>query len=571
MALVSDYGKPTGPQFGVDRPGDDFSLVVEPGPEPSLCWEECNKTAGCTSWAFSIVSSDCGPVARCWLKAGHPRTVPDKCRVSGDQGTPSGFPFVQATVFDLGVVGPSSGVVSRYLVLVVDEILSLNYFGEKCPPYWRRALPVGDFTPPIDLLRNFYSTYHSITLECAGFDESNGKLLASVGGDEYATVTQLAYRQVFGAMALVWIPSKNTPYYFLKEISSCGCLNTQDVIYPAFPQILHFSPELMKLMILSHLEYASNKTSQPYPLPWAPHHLGFWPIANLSYKDQENMPLEQTSWDMLIICAIALRQGGDVSWLAPYWPVLESWYTFLHDLLPFPQEQLSTDDFDGPLFNATNLAIKGLAGMAAWGYIYEAYTGDSETADQIFKLTAQYAQTMVNYSWVEAADPADSHFMIGYKGSMKDGGDPKSWAMIYNALWLRLLGLNLLPDQQGYLDKMGKWYQSHVFNEFGVPLNSRATYTKDDWMTFLAALYYDENAKPSDFSNKLFDGYYRWANLTTDRHPISDWTYTDSLGAAGFMNRPVLGAMYAPVLIAQPAPSSPIIDRANRVFASVHN
>jgi hypothetical protein len=422
------------------------------------------------------------------------------------------------------------------------------------------------------MLRDVFSTFVAVTQECVKFDANNAKMLSAVGGDQYSTVTQLTYRQVFGAMSLVWLPSKNTPYYFLKEISSCGCLNTQDVVYPAFPQILYYSPELMKLMILSHLEYASNKTNQPYPLPWAPHHLGYWPIANLPYTKQENMPLEQTSWDMLIIAAIAMRQGDDVSWLAPYWPVLESWYKFLHDLLPFPQEQLSTDDFDGPLYNATNLAIKGLAGMAAWGYLYEAYTGDVQGAEDIFKLTAQYAQTMVDYSWVEASDPADSHFMIGYKGSQKDGGDPKSWPMIYNALWLRLLGLNLLPNQQTYLDRMGKWYQSHVLNEFGVPLNSRATYTKDDWMTFLAALYYDSTDKPSDFSNKLFDGYFRWANVTTYRSPISDWTFTDSPRAAGFTNRPVMGAMYAPVLVTQtPQRPNAIIEHANRVFAAVHS
>jgi len=125
-------------------------------------------------------------------------------------------------------------------------------------------------------------------------------------------------------------------------------------------------------------------------------------------------------------------------------------------------------------------------------------------------------------------------------------------------------------------------YQTHAFNEFGVPLNSRATVGKHSHenkryrpfsLPFLAALYYGDDGKPSDFSTKLFDGalvtspplnervgYFRWANVTTDRQPISDWTYTDSLSAAGFTNRypqapsfllfksplrPVLGAMYA--------------------------
>lgn len=62
-------------------------------------------------------------------------------------------------------------------------------------------------------------------------------------------------------------------------------------------------------------------------------------------------------------------QGGDLTWLEPYWPVIQTWYTFLVTLLPFPGLQLSTDDFDGQLYNATNLAFKGVAAIAAYGYI----------------------------------------------------------------------------------------------------------------------------------------------------------------------------------------------------------
>ncbi len=54
-----------------------------------------------------------------------------------------------------------------------------------------------------------------------------------------------------------------------------------------------------------------------------------------------------------------------------YWSAIQTWYNFLITLLPFPQQQLSTDDFDGPIRNATNLAIKGVAAVAAYGYIVE--------------------------------------------------------------------------------------------------------------------------------------------------------------------------------------------------------
>ena len=219
--------------------------------------------------------------------------------------------------------------------------------------------------------------------------------------------------------------------------------------------------------------------SQPYPLAWAPHHLGFWPIADLPYTNQENMPLEETSWFLLIIAATAQRQGGDVQWLQPYWPAIESWYTFLVTLLPFPQEQLSTDDFDGPLTNATNLAIKGVASIAAYGYILEQYTGNASGAAAAYALAAQYAGTMVDYSFVGSG--ADAHFMLGYLGSQGDCGNTSSWPMIYNAVWLRILGYDsLLPNQAALLAQQAAWYSANVMNQYGVPLNSRKTYTKGE-------------------------------------------------------------------------------------------
>jgi len=58
--------------------------------------------------------------------------------------------------------------------------------------------------------------------------------------------------------------------------------------------------------------------------------------------------------------------------------------------------------------------------------------------------------------------------------------------MLYNALWLRVLGFeDLVP--QTLLDTQRDWYAANVMQEYGLPLNSRKLYTKDDWMTFLAA------------------------------------------------------------------------------------
>ncbi len=81
---------------------------------------------------------------------------------------------------------------------------------------------------------------------------------------------------------------------------------------------------------------------------------------------------------------------------------------------------------------------------------------------------------------------------------------------------------------------------ANQLQEFGLPLNSRKLYTKDDWETFLAATYMDPNGQPSVFSATLFDRFFAWANSTTDRDPLSDWINTNAPTAAGFMVSPSL-------------------------------
>ena len=80
---------------------------------------------------------------------------------------------------------------------------------------------------------------------------------------------------------------------------------------------------------------------------------------------------------------------------------------------------------------------------------------------------------------------------------------------------------------------------------------------------------------PSPFSNTLFHGLFRFANETTSREPLSDWTNTDQPTAVGFSNRPVYGAMYAPVLVTEAQalglgragnPGCPSLARAAEIF-----
>jgi hypothetical protein len=59
-----------------------------------------------------------------------------------------------------------------------------------------------------------------------------------------------------------------------------------DVIFPASPLFTLLAPDVMRAQLLPTLRFCANLTGTPYPLPYAMHDLGIWPVANRTAFDQ---------------------------------------------------------------------------------------------------------------------------------------------------------------------------------------------------------------------------------------------------------------------------------------------
>ena len=206
---------------------------------------------------------------------------------------------VMAFVFDLGAVGAEP--VSRQVIVAYDEVFAIKYFGQKLRPYWRR-----NGATAAQMLQRAANEYPRLAKLCAEFD---AELLADarkVGGENYAYLCALAYRQCLAACGLA-ADRNGQPLFFTKENTSNGDIATVDVIFPMAPQLILLSPTLAKASIVPILSYAA---SPHWRFPNAPHDLGTYPIARGTDDGGEGMPVEE-SGNMLILCdAIAQAEGN---------------------------------------------------------------------------------------------------------------------------------------------------------------------------------------------------------------------------------------------------------------------
>jgi hypothetical protein len=416
----------------------------------------------------------------------------------------------------------SAQPVSRWLMLAYDDLYSIQYMRKNLRPYWRRH-----GWEAADLLKAAARDYESLKLRCAAFDAELMADLTKAGGEKYAKLCALAYRQCFAAGKFV-ADDNGQPISFCKENHSNGCIGTSDVFYPMAPQFLLFGPSLAKSFLVPFMNYAA---SERWKFPFAPHDLGTYPKANGQVygggeRTEENqMPVEESGNLLLLFGAVA-QMEGHANFAGLYWKQLEQWAEYLKAKGFDPENQLCTDDFAGHLAHNVNLSAKAICGLGAFAKLC-AMRGDQAKSDEYFKLAREFAQR-----WVKEADDGD-HFRLAFDR-------PGTWSQKYNLMWDPILGLNLFPDS--VLRKEMDFYKK-IQNKYGLPLDNRQTYTKLDWITWTATLTQNR----ADFE-ALIDPIFLFMDETPDRSPLTDWYQTKTARKVGFTARPVIGGVFAQML-----------------------
>lgn len=403
-----------------------------------------------------------------------------------------------------------------FLMIGYDDIYAIEYFYKRRLAYWKKD---GQF----DIYQAFeraHSQQQQVLGKAKAFDNKLFQDAQLAGGKEYAELCALAYRQAIAAHKLIKDDAGNL-LFLSKENHSNGCINTVDITYPSAPLFLIYNPELLKGMMTSIFYYSeSGRWNKPYPA----HDLGTYPVANGQLYG-EDMPVEEAGNMLLLATAISLKEGN-VSYAQKHWQTLTTWVEYLADKGLDPDNQLCTDDFAGHLAHNANLSVKAILAIAGYSKM-AAMKGDHAIAKHYFDLSKTMA-----IEWEKLANDQD-HYKLAFD---KEG----TWSQKYNLIWDKVFSMDIFPKE---VFKSEVAYYRSKQNKYGVPLDSRADYTKSDWVLWSACLSGD----PKDF-NSLIKPIYNYANETSSRVPLSDWHDTKTGKMINFKARSVVGGYYMRLL-----------------------
>jgi hypothetical protein len=396
-----------------------------------------------------------------------------------------------------------------FIMLGYDDIYSVQYFGQNLRPYWNRS-GNKNISQLFDVANN---EYESIRKTCDKFDADLMAYAIKCGGKEYAELCALAYRQTLSAHKLLLAP--NNELLFLSSSLLLTCI--VDVTYPEAPLFLLYNVDLLKGLLNPVFHYVeSGKWNNSF----APHDVGFYPHANGQIYEGD-MPVEE-SGNMLILTAAIATMEGNALYAEKHWDVLTQWADYLLNEGFDPENQSNTDNFAAPSARNANLSIKAILGIASYARL-----ADMLGKNKIAKKYSAEARSLA-LKWTKLANDGD-HYRFAFD-------QPDTWSQKYNLVWDKIMKIDVFPHE--IREKEVKYYLSKQ-NEFGLPLDSRHSYTKADWIVWTATL-----SPNVETFRRFISPLYRFVNETPARVPMTDWYWTEEPKMVGFQARPVVGGYF---------------------------
>ncbi len=429
--------------------------------------------------------------------------------------------IVLAATLDLGQVG--SVPVARHLLLAYDDLFSIQYLQRNLRPYWRR-----NGWGASELLTAAAHEYGELNLRTRKFDDELTADLVKAGGEKYAAVATLAYRQTLAAHKLA-ADLDGTPLVLLQgELQQrLHRHGGRDLSVGALlPAVQSPAAEGAISARCSTTPRCRAGGSRSRRTTWAQYPLANGQVYGGGEKTEENqMPVEE-SGNMLILMAALARVEGNAG--------------ASREILAGAQQMGRVSQGEGP--RSGEPALHGRFRRAPGAQHQPLDQGDPRAA------FLRHARRDAGQEGAEAEYLAAAKEMAAKWGPMAADGDhyrlafdkPGTWSQKYNLVWDKLLGLGLFPPE--IARKEIAFYKTKQ-NAYGLPLDNREAYTKLDWIVWTATLA--DNA--ADFA-ALADPRVQVRQRDAHRVPLTDWYGTIDGKQRGFQARSVVGGVFIKLL-----------------------
>ena len=398
---------------------------------------------------------------------------------------------------------------SALVTFAYDDIYSLIYFHTRLKSYWNK-----DGALITDEIVKAHADYKMTLRKCEALADRMFTDAVRAGGEKYAELLELAFRQTIAAHKLV-LDEEGEVLFISKECFSNGCAATVDVSYPSIPLFLLYNPELVKGMMRPIYRYSlKEEWATKYGYDFAPHDAGRYPILNgqmygydkekdfLKYEKQ--MPVEECG-NMLVMEAAVAIATKDASFAASHLEILETWVKYLLENGRDPENQLCTDDFAGHMAHNCNLSLKAIMGVAGLGIIY-GMLGRKKDANTYKRIARDMA-----LDWEKRAANKDGSYRLAFDAE-------GTFSLKYNIVWDKLFGTEIMPRR--VINSEVASYMNKI-DLYGLPLDNRAHYTKSDWLVWTATL-----AESREDFERIVNPMWHAFNASPSRVPMTDFYWT---------------------------------------------